>query len=345
MSALERVLVTGLGGDFGQALVKALRLSSPPVVCHGCDMDGAGIGRAFVESFHVVPRAEDPRYVDALTGLCATLGINAVVPGSEQEIAVLSRLGRPPQLPGGAPVVCQDAGWIDTYGDKLACMRALSGTIALTPFADGTDREAVERLITEAGFPFVVKPRRSSGSRSVRLVQNRAELEGAVRATPHPLVQAPLDDAHGEFSVGAFRCDQFSTAIAFQRELGPAGCSWSAQTCMDEAVLDYAAAIVRGSQLQGSANIQVRKTAGGVRLLEVNPRFSSLVAARALCGFRDLEWSINLALGRRPSPPEEPFRPLRFRRFFHELVDLGEGFGRLAEWDAAPANTMTTIRR
>lgn len=332
-----RVLVTAVGGDLGQALVKALQLSSKKVVCHGCDMEGTGIGSAFVDSFHIVPRADDKSYVEVMDHLCRSLGIDAVVPGSEPEIHVLSRLGSPPILPCGAPIVCQEASWLDTYGDKLACLTALRGAVDLVPFADGADSQAVASLVEKVGFPVVVKSRRSSGSRSRRIVSNEIDLETALASTYLPLVQAFIDSSEGEFTLGVFVCEAFTVAIAFKRDLGPVGCSWFAETCVDKPVLDYAIKVARVSALRGSANVQVRKSSQGVRLLEVNPRFSSLVAARAACGFRDAEWSLDLVLGRHPVRPDKDFKHIRFRRFFHELVDFGEGYKAISEWSPKEA--------
>ena len=327
-----RVLVTGVGGDLGQALVKALRLSTRPIVCHGCDIDSTGVGSAFVESFHVVPRADDPNYVKVLDHLCSSLAVHTMIPGSEPEIYTLSRLGSPTKLPSGIPIVCQEASWIETYGDKLMCMKALCGEIELAPFADGESHEAVAKLVDEVSFPVVVKSRRSSGSRGIKFVTNNSELNTALTATHLPLVQAFIDRSGGEFSTAVFVCEDFTSAIAFTRDLGPVGCSWFAETSTDRLVLEYAMQIARSSGLKGSANIQVRKTSEGVRLLEVNPRFSSLVAARAACGFLDAEWSVDLALGRKPNRPLPDFKHIRFRRFIHELLDFGEGFKAPLEW-------------
>lgn len=337
MTQPTRVLVTAVGGDLGQALVKALRLSTKHIVCHGCDMDGTGVGSAFVDSFHIVPHADDPTYVEVLDHLGSSLAVDVVVPSSDPEIYVLGQLGSPPKLPCGMPIVCQEASWLETYGDKLTCMRALSGKIDLAPFADGVDRQAVARLVEGVGFPVVVKSRRSSGSRSLRLANNDVELDAALTAAYLPVVQAFIDESGGEFSVGIFVCEHFSSAIAFKRDLGPVGCSWFAETSTDKSVLGYAMSIAQASGLRGSANIQVRKSSKGIRLLELNPRFSSLVAARAACGFRDAEWSVELALGRNPERPSGHFKQIRFRRFFHELVDFGEGFKAISEWSPREA--------
>ncbi len=209
-----RILVTAVGGDLGQALVKALRLSNVPIVLLGCDADEEGVGGAFVECFRVVPRANDKRYLDELMGLCREFGIQAVIPGSEPEIARLSRMGSStPCLPSGIPVVCQDGPWIETFGDKLSCMRALEGKVELGAFADGSDARAVEELVKRAGFPMIVKSRRSSGSQSLRIARNGDELARHLAEVPIPLVQQYLDATGGEFSAGLFACDQFESTI------------------------------------------------------------------------------------------------------------------------------------
>lgn len=332
------VLITGVEGDLGQALVKALRLSTKRIQCHGCDMDGAGIGSAFVESFHVVPRADDPAYVGVIDNLCRSLSVDVLIPGSEPEINVLCRLGTPPRLPSGVPIVCQEADWIEMYGDKLKCMIFLCGRVDLAPFADGTDTSAVEDLIQRVGFPLVVKDRRSSGSRSLVIVSNRQDLETSLANAQSPLVQAFIDDSGGEFSIGVFSAAGATLAIAFRRTLGPGGCSWYAESSRDADILTYALKVAAETHAKGSINIQVRKSSKGVRLLEINPRFSSLVAARAVCGFRDAEWSLEQALGCLQIKRSQPFREIRFRRYVSELVDFGDGFGSIAKWDAWRVN-------
>jgi carbamoyl-phosphate synthase large subunit len=284
-----------------------------------------------VSRFDPVPAASDASlYVSAVDDLCRRHKTDVIVPASEAEISVLAHVGQ--RLPGGTVVVCQPWPWLRVFGDKLSCMRALEGHLQLAAFADSSDPEAVARLAKRVGFPLVVKARRSSGSRGVTVVKTADELAASIAQLPTSVVQEFVADHEGEFSVGVFACDHFTEVLAFRRELGRGGCSWFAETWQDKAVTDYALEFARASGLRGSANIQLRKSSGGVRLLEVNPRFSSLVAARALCGFQDAEWSIQAALGRPVSPPPQNYRKIRFRRFLHELVDFGSGYHAVPEW-------------
>jgi len=338
-----RLLVTAVQGDFGQGFVKALRLSHDAVEIHGCDASAGGVGGTFVDSLALVPPASSGKlYIDRLDRLCASLGIEAVIPGSPAEIDVLCRLSSPPALPSGVPVVCLDAGYRDVFDDKLLCYRALEGKLPLAPYADGADPDDVRRLIASRGFPVIVKRRRGQGGLSFHVVERMEQLLPAIAETPGPVVQGFIDEEQGEFSIGIFAAQGQETAIAFRRRLGRTGSSWSAETVEDPEVLTYARAVARISGLRGSANIQVRKSSKGVRLLEVNARFSSLAPVRAWAGFRDVEWSVALALGRPLELPTGRYRPLRFQRFVHEMVDAGSGFACVPEWRPGLRRTPPT---
>jgi len=229
-------------------------------------------------------------------------------------------------------VVCHDAQFFNTFSDKLSCAQALAQAVNVGQFADGADAGEVEKLVVDAGFPLVVKPRRASGSRSLRIVNNWESLQKALADTPLPFVQEYFQDDLGEFSAGIFACEHFDSVLAFRRELCGEGCSMKAETSDDVTVADYCSRIGRVMRLRGAANVQVRKTRSGVRLLEVNARFSSLVAARAAAGFRDAEWWLRLRLGMGIPAPPVGHRQLRFERYFHELVDFGDGFQAVSEW-------------
>ena len=324
-----RILVTGVDGDSGQGLVKALRMSRSPMEIHGCDVSGRGVGGTFVKSLHVVPPASaEAAYVERLDRICRKHRFDAVVPSTPVEIDALR--GEP--LPSGVPVISLSPSYRETYDDKLWCYRALEGAVPLAAYADGADREAVRRLIQHAGYPVIVKRRRGRGGESFHIVSREEELEPALDKTMDPVVQAFLDDDGGEYTVGVFAADGHVTSIAFRRRLGRTGSSWFAETVHDPEVDAYAEEIARASSLRGSANVQVRKSTDGVRLLEVNARFSSLSPARAYAGFRDVEWSIELALGRVPSFPREGYRSIKFQRFVHEMIDEGAGYAPVPQW-------------
>jgi carbamoyl-phosphate synthase large subunit len=328
-----RVLVTGVDGDSGQGLVKALRMSSRPMEIHGCDVSGGGLGGTFVDSLHLVPpAAAGGPYVDRLDRICRQYGVSAVVPSTPVEIDALCARGTPPALPSGVPIVCLTEHYRRVFDDKLFCYQSLEGFVPLAPYADGTDPAAVEQFVERHGFPLIVKRRRGRGGDSFHVVTKDAQLAPALEKTADPVLQGFIDDAGGEFTVGIFAAEERVTALAFRRRLGRTGSSWFAQTVDDLEISAYAEAIAKASGLRGSANVQVRKSSAGVRLLEVNARFSSLAPARAYAGFRDVEWSVVLALGGKPDIPRNGYRSIKFHRFVHEMVDEGTGYAPVPQW-------------
>lgn len=333
MTSTIQVWVTGVSGDLGQAVVKALRLSHRKFLIHGSDVNDEGAGIAFVDAFHILPKADDSGYIDCLNFYCEYHDISVVIPASEPEIYSLSKLGSVPQLPCGTKILCQPNSWIETYGDKLRCMQELLGHIDIAPFADGYDQDKTQELISSVGFPLILKERKSSGSKGVLKVSNSKDLDQALRNMSSPLVQGYIDDSFGEYSVGVFATKDLIRCFSFKRRLGPGGCSWFAEFSDDADVLEYALKIARFTNVRGAVNIQVRKSSLGVKLLEINPRISSLIAARAVSGFRDLEWCLDLILGYSSYEKPPKIRPVRYQRIITELVDFGTGFGRIAQWD------------
>jgi len=328
------ILITAVGGDLGQAIVKSLCLSKKNITCHGTDADPKSTGRVFVKTFHVLPLSKDPDYLNCLDKLAVKLKVKAVIPGSEQEIFTLSQQGIPPKLPSGIPIVCHDFKFLEIFGDKLSCMKALSGVVNLVPFADGFSKKDIDNLIEKSGFPLVVKERRSCGSKGVVIVKSKQELNIALEQFSSPFIQAFIDDKDGEFTIGVFSDSVNNYFISFKRSLGKVGCSWRAELCNDKDVLSYAENITKHLKINGSINIQVRKNSCDVRLLEINPRFSSLAAARAACGFNDVEWSLDYIWGQAIAKPKIVSK-MNFFRYFSELIDFGDGLSRVEKWDPA----------
>jgi LmbE family N-acetylglucosaminyl deacetylase len=114
-----------------------------------------------------------------------------------------------------------------------------------------------------------------------------------------------------------------------------------AELSEDKEVAAYSQKFAEVSGLEGSANLQVRKSREGVRLLEVNPRFSSLVAVRAACGFRDAEWSVRLAVGQALGDPPVRYKTVRFERFLQESLDFGQGPRSVTEWMPKKTQNLT----
>jgi hypothetical protein len=45
-----------------------------------------------------------------------------------------------------------------------------------------------------------------------------------------------------------------------------------------------------------------------------------------------VEWSVVLALSGEPDVPRHGYRPIKFQRFVHEMVDDGSGYAPVPQW-------------
>jgi carbamoyl-phosphate synthase large subunit len=57
-------------------------------------------------------------------------------------------------------------------------------------------------------------------------------------------------------------------------------------------------AVAEALDLKGAINVQLRLTAEGPRIFEINPRFSSTVLLRHRMGFTDVVWALEESQGR-----------------------------------------------
>jgi carbamoyl-phosphate synthase large subunit len=206
-------------------------------------------------------------------------------------------------------------------------MKTLSGKVVLSPFCDGTSD-----IINKVEYPFIVKERFGQGSKKVYLVTNETELLTALEHCSFPLVQEYIDDTYGEYSVGIFCQKEQTNIVAFKRKLSEGmgteqGTStWYAEIDNDAEVIQYAREIADYIKGEGSYNVQVRKSSKGVRLLEINPRFSGLIGFRHFCGFTDLLWSLQSRLDPHWKLPayHPPSSSAQFWRFVSETMTFGD---------------------
>jgi carbamoyl-phosphate synthase large subunit len=333
------VLVTGAGGPLGQSIMKAARRADLPCRLVVTDRHPLSLGFHWADSHYMVPTAEDPAYLARLAAICRKEGIDAILIGSEAEMHVLARDKEAFETETGSCIIVSPPEVLSISTDKWETTRFLAAHGLDHPrSALPENPEQLDYLIAGCGFPLIVKPRNSSGSKGLYRVQNQEELALVLDLVHRPVVQEYLEPDDQEYTTAAFvdEAGQPQGAIVMRRELA-AGLTYRAHVDDNPVVADMARAVAAALGPMGPCNVQLRLTKRGPVPFEINARFSSTTCMRAYFGYNEVEMALRCyVLGERIVAPRH--RHGIALRFWEELYLPG-----LTQAVAPPPTTRDSI--
>jgi len=169
-----------------------------------------------------------------------------------------------------------------------------------------TDVEQLEDFCCNHAYPYIIKPRRSSGGKGLVVVHTDEELAFFSHYIPDPVVQEMLLPDDKEYTVGVFLQTNGKPggALALKRSLS-GGLSYRMESDQNTDACDIAIQAAKAMSSIGAVNVQMRLTSTGFKVFEINPRFSSATCVRANFGLNEPELTIrHFVLGEEISPPE-----------------------------------------
>lgn len=318
---MARVLVTGAGGPAGIAVIRSL-LKRDDVEVYAADMDGWASGLYLVapERRRIIEPGLSVEFLSGIMGLCTRDDIDVLFSTVDVELPALAARRDELRATAGTILAAPSLETLDVTLDKFALAErcASHARVPVTRLV-GPDALAEDWL-----FPIIVKPRRGAGSRGVRLVEHREQLD-ALGADESLIAQEHLPG--DEFSVDVFAdaAGSIVAAVPRTRTRVDSGVSIAGRTVRDEQLEATAASVARAIGLVGVANVQLRYDTNGVpALLEVNPRFPGAMPLTIAAGVDMPSLALDLALGR-PVPARVEFRELANVRYLEDVfVDPGE---------------------
>jgi carbamoyl-phosphate synthase large subunit len=286
------VLVTGAGNSVGVSIFKALRASvlNPRIVATDAQPLSSGLFRADVS--YVLPWARDEAaYLKKLQDVCLAEQVAMICCGSDPEMLVMAKNRDLIEVATGAKVIVNSPDAIDLFQDKWATVQLLAGRDLPVPDSLPADNpEDVQGFLARHAYPIILKGRRGTGSKQVHVVKDRDALELLLTTVPLPMLQEYLWPDDEEYTIGVYRSQRsgYVGQIVFRRTLA-AGLTYKAEVVRDDEIERVCRAVVDEFDLWGPVNIQLRKTEAGVRIFEINLRFSSSAVMRAHFGFNEPE--------------------------------------------------------
>lgn len=316
--------ITCIGCGVGQSVITACRLSRLPIRTVGLGTNPFAFGAYDCDVLDFTPTIYSPDYVDALIEKCREHRVDLLIPTLDDEGLILAESIEKLKS-SGLRVMVADAKFLRLCRDKGRMCTELNrvAPIFVRAFHGAEIRAKIES--GEARLPLIVKPLRGFASRGVRIVREPNELgliddldiiqELAVPCQGDPNremylreIDKGLNPQVSEISIQLVsneRGELLGRMASYNKlhngvpiEILP----YENDYVWDK--IDKLIPTLQSLGMRGPLNIQGRLTDEGLRLFEMNSRFTGITGLRALMGFNEVETCIRewLHLGKGKHP-------------------------------------------
>ena len=340
----HRVVITAIGGNVGQGVLKALRNARHEYLVIGTDMEPLSAGFAFADIYYTTPRTGDKGFEEALSHIRQKHSPEAIYVCSHAELRYFSANKERLEKQLGLRIFVNPLNVVDTGCDKLKTARFLEK--AGLPFletAAADDEAGVKDIINRFGFPVIAKPRIGAASSNVFLVSSHTQLDSARALIPDLIVQRYIPDDDAEYTATTISGPdkKVRATIVLHRYLTQ-GTTYRTEMAQDRAIIDQ---IKRNSEALGathSCNFQFRIVDGTAFVFEINPRFSGTSGIRYLYGFNDAEMVFELfCLNKEIKQPK--LRQAVVLRYWNEVNIPGADFQSLRHGEKTHAGQQVIL--
>lgn len=287
----QTILVTGIGGNVGQGILRNIRQTYPWITLVGTNSEALSAGNHLCQKAYQVPFSTTPEYLPTITEICQRERVDLIVPSTDYEAYYLSA-----SLPDLPRVACSPQESTGLFLNKRLTAEAFVERDI--PFARTT---VPSKYIGQYG-DIVIKPAAGRGSRDIHI-------------NPTDIASFPDDYVVQELLTGpeitvAFyvtRSGEMIGFIALRRQLTN---GWTDRCEVtfeyDETIRDLIARITDNFVVRGSCNIQgIATTTGALIPFEINCRISGTNSIRAQFGFEDVRYTVEeYCFNRKPPPPQ-----------------------------------------
>lgn len=288
------IAVSGAGSLFGQGTIKSLKLGTLEFRLIALDFFPYAVGLYWADKAYLLPDVVKPEiteqhYLERMIDILNKEKVDILFPGTEFELAILSKNRKLIESETRAKVVVCSPGVIEIADDKWNTYQFLrKHNFAYPPST--IDMSTIDNFVDEVGFPLIVKPRRGFRSRGVTLVENSDTLYAAIKlAGTNPIVQKSIGSMNEEYTCGAVVIDnECLGAITVRRDLRD-GNTFRAYLEPNESLENAVREMALALQPHGSVNFQLRLENGIPIVFEINARLSGTSVMRAMAGFNEAD--------------------------------------------------------
>ncbi len=296
------ILMTGAGAPGAAGIMQCL-WQNAAVHIIAVDANPGAAGRYLNKDFEVIPKADDPAFIDVVLSLCRQKDIHVVLPLVTKELIPLSRHKKEFDL-AGAKVLVSPTASLEIANNKSRLYEFLQWRgIDVPDFRIVENISQFINAVKELGYPgkpVCFKPSESNGSRGFRIInENVDELDLLLNQKPNSVFISHKDAIRilssgsfpelliseylpgEEYSVDCLARDgQTELAVPRLRKKMINGISVEGEFVEEKSIIGYCKQIIKELQLHGNIGIQVKRSlTGKFLLLEINPRVQGTISA------------------------------------------------------------------
>lgn len=339
------VLVTGVGGGVGQSVIKGLRLASRTTPRQyniiGCDANPLAAGLYRADHGCLIPFAKAPDFASTLVKLCNQYNVDAVIPGSDPEVAALSKIKDQIENQTRARLIVSSPEAVEIGKNKWQTFLFFKEHGFLTP--ETVLPGDIQNGRTRLSFPIIIKPRTGSASKGLFIARDEEELAMGIKRCKDPIIQEYIFPDNWKRETANLdylsrQLDEYSVEVLVSKEgkiLGSIA-NWREMVkgVPTRAIIDdfdeirkVSEDVVKHLDILGPINLQLRKSEQGITYFEINVRFSGSTAVRCAAGFNGPDTMIrDVVLGETIEPQDLAYKKLVEMRFKDELYITPEDY-------------------
>lgn len=341
----RRILITAIGGNVGQGVLKSLRAGRERYHLVGIDMEPLSAGFSLVDSYYQTPRTGDVAFQKAFEVIVRDEAIEAVYVCSPSELEFFANHKEELEHRFGITILVNPLHVVRIGSDKLMTAEFLRDNGFNFPeTVAGSDDNGIELLIAKHGLPVIAKPRVGFSSRNVFLLDSREKIRAVATLVPDLIIQQYIPDDRAEYTAATLSgADKKVRALIVLRRDLIQGTTYRTELVEDSQLDQVVVRIVEALGAVGPCNLQFRIMDGKAFVFEINPRFSGTSGIRYLYGFNDCEMAFDL-LHLKNEVTQPTLNKAVVLRYWNEIFISNAGFDDLREGRAKHNGYETVIR-
>lgn len=263
----------------------------------------------------ILPRIDEPNYIDSIIDVCQNENISLIVPTIDTDLIFLSEQKKIIESTTKAKILISNTEVISICRDKIKTQRFFENNGFKVPKMY-SDNELDGGNIQ---FPLFIKPKSGSSSINAFRVNNIQELNIYRNLIKDPIIQDFIEGQ--EFTVDVFVDfdGNIITIVPRLRIDTRSGEITKGKIIKDRDVIDEISNLVRLLKPIGQITVQLMKTKRGIEYIEINPRFGGGAPMSMQSGADSCENLYRLLMGEKLEYNEDYCDNIMFVRFDNSI--------------------------